>query len=156
MYKFIDRKSELDFLNKEYEKSESSLVILYGRRRIGKTSLMKEFAKNKDVIYYLATEESEKQNIEYFKLLVAREFRKRFIKIFKSRKLGITISNNSKWKIRFKKSNNYRWISIFRKDKYSISINISKNMGWNIKKRKCNGNTMWFFNKYDGSTNSKL
>lgn len=96
MYKFIDRKSELDFLNKEYEKSESSLVILYGRRRIGKTSLMKEFAKNKDVIYYLATEESEKQNIEYFKLLVAREFRKRFIKIFKSRKLGITISNNSK------------------------------------------------------------
>lgn len=76
MYKFIDRKSELDFLNKEYEKRESSLVILYGRRRIGKTSLMKEFAKNKDVIYYLATEEAERQNMDYFKMLVARKFKK--------------------------------------------------------------------------------
>lgn len=32
MEKFIDRKDELEFLNKEYEKNESSLIILYGRR----------------------------------------------------------------------------------------------------------------------------
>ena len=71
MEKFIDREKELEFLNKEYESQRSSLVILYGRRRIGKTSLIKEFSKSKDVIYFLATEEAEKQNLNIFKNLVA-------------------------------------------------------------------------------------
>ena len=71
MEKFIDREKELEFLNKEYESKRSSLVILYGRRRIGKTSLIKEFSKSKDVIYFLATEEAEKQNLNIFKNLVA-------------------------------------------------------------------------------------
>lgn len=71
MEKFIDREKELEFLNKEYESKRSSLVILYGRRRIGKTSLIKEFSKNKDIIYFLATEEAEKQNLNIFKNLVA-------------------------------------------------------------------------------------
>ncbi len=71
MEKFVDRINELEFLNKEYNKMESSLVILYGRRRIGKTSLIKEFGKNKDMIYFLATEESEIQNRNMFKNIVA-------------------------------------------------------------------------------------
>lgn len=73
MEKFIDRKKELDFLEKEYKSNKSSLIILYGRRRIGKTSLIKEFGKNKDMIYFLATEESEKQNIEAFKKIIAEK-----------------------------------------------------------------------------------
>lgn len=71
MEKFVDRINELEFLNKEYNKKESSLVILYGRRRIGKTSLIKEFGKNKDMIYFLATEEAEIQNRNMFKNVVA-------------------------------------------------------------------------------------
>lgn len=63
MQKFIDREKELEYLNSEYKKKESSLVVLYGRRRIGKTSLIKEFGKNKDMLYFLATEESEQQNL---------------------------------------------------------------------------------------------
>lgn len=70
MEKFIDRKKELEFLNKEYEKKESSLVILYGRR-IGKTSLIKQFGKDKDMMYFLATEESEIQNREMLKNVIA-------------------------------------------------------------------------------------
>lgn len=62
MEKFIDREEEMEFLNSEYNKKESSLVILYGRRRIGKTSLIKEFGKDKEMLYFLATEESETQN----------------------------------------------------------------------------------------------
>lgn len=73
MEKFIDRKKELDFLEKEYKSNKSSLIILYGRRRIGKTSLIKEFGKNKDMIYFLATEESEKQNIEAFQKIIAEK-----------------------------------------------------------------------------------
>ena len=63
MQKFIDREKELEYLNSEYKKKESSLIVLYGRRRIGKTSLIKEFGKDKDMIYFLATEESEQQNL---------------------------------------------------------------------------------------------
>ena len=75
MEKFVDREKELNFLNSEYEKKESSLVIIYGRRRIGKTSLIKEFKKNKDTIYFLATEESELQNIQLLKNIVAENLK---------------------------------------------------------------------------------
>ena len=75
MEKFVDREKELDFLNSEYAKKESSLVIIYGRRRIGKTSLIKEFEKNKDTIYFLSTEESELQNIQVFKNIVAENLK---------------------------------------------------------------------------------
>lgn len=80
MNKFVDRKKELDFLNSEYKKTESSFVILYGRRRIGKTALIKEFGKDKDMIYFLSTEESEKQNIKEFKNLVAENLKNELIK----------------------------------------------------------------------------
>ena len=71
MNKFVDRKNELEFLEQEYNKKESSLIILYGRRRIGKTALIKQFGKNKNIIYFLATEESETQNINMFKNVIA-------------------------------------------------------------------------------------
>ncbi|NLN49319.1 MAG: ATP-binding protein, partial [Clostridiales bacterium] len=57
--RFINRYNELDFLKREYNKNEASLIILYGRRRIGKTALATEFIKDKEALYYLATEESE-------------------------------------------------------------------------------------------------
>ncbi|MBN2793937.1 MAG: ATP-binding protein [Clostridia bacterium] len=67
MKKFVNRSEELDFLNEEYKKNTSSLIILYGRRRVGKTSLIKEFIKDKDAIYYLATEENLSINRSAFK-----------------------------------------------------------------------------------------
>lgn len=71
MKSFIDRSSEQAFLHHEYERSESSLVILYGRRRIGKTTLIAEFGREHNMIYFLATEESEAENRNQFKDLVA-------------------------------------------------------------------------------------
>jgi len=71
MRKFIDRENETEFLQSEYDRNSSSLVILYGRRRVGKTALASEFAKGKDALYFLATEESEAQNRSAFKDIVA-------------------------------------------------------------------------------------
>lgn len=69
---FIDRINELATLEKEYNSEKSSLVIIYGRRRIGKTSLIKEFlSKHNDNIYFLATEEKEEINLIHFKDLVS-------------------------------------------------------------------------------------
>ena len=71
MSKFINRYKEREFLNSEYERKGSSLVILYGRRRIGKTALTAEFGRNKNMLYFLASEESEKENMNQFRSLVA-------------------------------------------------------------------------------------
>ena len=46
----------------EYERDGSALVVLYGRRRVGKTTLISEFIKNKKALFFLASEESESQN----------------------------------------------------------------------------------------------
>ena len=53
--KFIGRKSELSTLNAEYDR-DSSFVVIYGRRRVGKTTLIKEFLKKKTAFYFLATD----------------------------------------------------------------------------------------------------
>lgn len=71
MSRFIDRNDEFAVLEKEYAASRSSLVILYGRRRVGKTALISEFIKNKHALYYLATEESEAQNKSSFREVAA-------------------------------------------------------------------------------------
>lgn len=63
---FIDRHDEMAVLEEEYRRSEASFVVLYGRRRVGKSELLKEFVKGKRVLYYLATEESEAENCSDF------------------------------------------------------------------------------------------
>ncbi len=68
---FVDRELELKTLEKQYAKKEASLVIVYGRRRVGKTTLLNEFAKDKNTIYFLATQESESINRNLFREKVA-------------------------------------------------------------------------------------
>ena len=67
MPKFIDRESEMRTLTSEYNRDGSALVILYGRRRVGKTTLISEFIKDKNALFFLASEESEAQNRNAFK-----------------------------------------------------------------------------------------
>jgi hypothetical protein len=68
---FIGRKNELAKLNEEYAK-DSSFVVVYGRRRVGKTTLIKEFLKGKTSFYFLATEEVEQQSMMRLAGVVAR------------------------------------------------------------------------------------
>ena len=69
--KFVNRKNELKILEEEYQREESSMVIIYGRRRVGKTELIRQFIKNRHAIYFLATEEAESMNREVFQEQVA-------------------------------------------------------------------------------------
>jgi len=71
MERFIDRIEEMDTLEQEYARQGSSLVIVYGRRRVGKTTLISEFIKDKNTLFFLASEESEAQNRNAFKEKVA-------------------------------------------------------------------------------------
>ena len=71
MKEFIDRESEMAALGREYAREAASLVILYGRRRVGKTTLITEFIKDKPALYFLATEESEAVNRSSFREMCA-------------------------------------------------------------------------------------
>jgi uncharacterized protein len=64
---FVDRESELQALNLAYDKPSFNFYPIYGRRRTGKTELIKQFIKDKPHIYFLATEGTEKENIKNFK-----------------------------------------------------------------------------------------
>ena len=68
---FIDREEELRFLEEQYASHEAALVVVYGRRRLGKTTLLERFLQEKPAIYFLASEEAERENLEEFKRLVA-------------------------------------------------------------------------------------
>lgn len=68
---FIGRKSELAALEKEYNRN-GGFVVVYGRRRVGKTTLIKEFLKNKNSFYFLATREIESQSMKRFAGIIAR------------------------------------------------------------------------------------
>ena len=53
---FVNRTNELKTLNSEFNKTTSRFTVIYGRRRVGKTTLIREFINNKKAIYYYATE----------------------------------------------------------------------------------------------------
>ena len=61
---FINRKEEIGFLDKEYRGRRSSLIVIYGRRRVGKTALVKRFASDKPHIYFLADTRGDYQNLK--------------------------------------------------------------------------------------------
>ena len=72
--KFIDRKEELAFLEKRYTKKGFEFFVIYGRRRIGKTELIKQFIKNKNYIYLVCDKGGTKRNIYRFKKQIAEYF----------------------------------------------------------------------------------
>ncbi len=61
---FHCRERELGDLNKRYSKDNFECIIVYGRRRVGKTSLINEFCKGKPTIFFSALNASSRENIE--------------------------------------------------------------------------------------------
>jgi len=68
---FVDRKSELKLLEDTYRQNRSSLVIVYGRRRIGKTELIKQFIKGKRHVYFLADTRTDKDNLQEIQKVIS-------------------------------------------------------------------------------------
>ncbi|PSN82326.1 ATPase [Candidatus Marsarchaeota G1 archaeon OSP_D] len=69
---FADRERELNALNQRISSQNFEFVVIYGRRRIGKTSLVLEALKDKQHVYYLATE--AKNNLAKFKQTAQAKF----------------------------------------------------------------------------------
>ena len=77
-------KSKLEEIQEYYEskeyKKDNSFVVLYGRRRVGKTTLIKEFIKDKKAFYFFADKQNENLQIERFKNQVSEYFKDEFLK----------------------------------------------------------------------------
>lgn len=63
---FIGREKELNALDKLYKSDKFEFIVIYGRRRVGKTELMNQFIGDKKSIYFMGVESNEKQNLENF------------------------------------------------------------------------------------------
>lgn len=61
---FFGRDRELIALDKLYNSDKFEFVVMYGRRRVGKTALINHFIDNKKSIYFTGVESNEKQNLE--------------------------------------------------------------------------------------------
>lgn len=60
---FVGRSRELNKLNALYNSNQFEFVVFYGRRRVGKTTLINEFTEQKKSIYYMAVEGTKKENL---------------------------------------------------------------------------------------------
>ena len=65
---FIGRKYELNLIKNQLKKEQAQLIIVYGRRRVGKTSLIKESIKRqKNILFFEGVEgEDSKYQINRF------------------------------------------------------------------------------------------
>ncbi len=62
--KFIDRERELSALEKCWKEKEAQLIVIYGKKRIGKTELIKQFIRRKPHVYFLAQRINEYENLK--------------------------------------------------------------------------------------------
>lgn len=61
--RFVDRVAELDFLEASWKRPSAQLLVVLGRRRIGKTALLRHFARRHKVVHYVATRLPEAQQL---------------------------------------------------------------------------------------------
>jgi len=61
---FVGRKAELDSLNKSYNRDSFQFPVIYGRRRVGKTTLINEFCRGRKTVYFVAVQSTAKENLE--------------------------------------------------------------------------------------------
>lgn len=94
---FIGREQDLNCLEENYQK-DSGFVVIYGRRRVGKTELIKQFIKGKNALYYLSMEEKEQDSLVRWTNAIA-EF---------TNQPEMANTNISRWEFLFKNFADYK------------------------------------------------
>jgi uncharacterized protein len=90
----IGRKREIQRLNKAYHSTEAEFIVLYGRRRVGKTFLIREYFSQKDCLFLHATgvqQGSMQTQLTHFAGVLAKSFTQ-----------GIEIQPPTSWEHAFK------------------------------------------------------
>jgi hypothetical protein len=76
---FINRERELKFLRESYGSNVSQFLIIYGKRRVGKTELVKQFFRNIPHVYFLADKAPEQQQLRLLSEKVGLLYRDDFL-----------------------------------------------------------------------------
>ena len=80
----LGRKEELNHLNELYKSNAFEFLVKYGRRRVGKTTILQEFAEHSNSIFFPAREKNDALNLEDFSKVVQYHFDHNFIASFSS------------------------------------------------------------------------
>ena len=80
----IGRTSELNQLEKMYESDRFEFLVMYGRRRVGKTTILQDFASRNDLIFFPCQEKNDALNLLDFSKTLQRYFDGSFIAPFMS------------------------------------------------------------------------
>lgn len=72
--KFVNREKELAFLEQEWKAKGAKLIILYGKRRVGKTELILQLIKDKKSLYFLGDKVPDNLQIKKFSQMVGGFF----------------------------------------------------------------------------------
>ncbi len=91
---FIGREKELSDLNQMYHEDKFQLFVLYGRRRVGKTTLLNEFCAGKESIFFSAAQSNAKLNLEKFSALVFAYYGETTLEPFSSWENALTYIND--------------------------------------------------------------
>ena len=63
---FIGRKNELSLLSARWQRENFECVVIYGRRRVGKTALIGRFCEDKPHIFFTGLESGIPENLQNF------------------------------------------------------------------------------------------
>ncbi|MEN3056114.1 MAG: ATP-binding protein, partial [Candidatus Methanosuratincola petrocarbonis] len=88
----MDREAELNFLERKYSEPGPQLLVIYGRRRVGKTSLIKKFLEGKQGFYLMCTKDSMRDNVNELKRRLAAMLGKEYLASIDARSIGDTLS----------------------------------------------------------------
>ncbi|MCL5961157.1 MAG: hypothetical protein M1358_17935 [Chloroflexi bacterium] len=75
---FLDRQKELAALERAWASDRAELVILYGRRRVGKSELLSRFLQDKPHVFYVGTRKVERDLLAEFTEQIYRLTREDF------------------------------------------------------------------------------
>ena len=128
---FKNRVTELKFLENLAREKKPKLVILYGRRRVGKTELLNEFTKRHQALYLLARQESEKEQLRKISEETANFFQDDFLKI--------------------NPFQNYDALFTYLAQK-EVPVYSPRTLGSKVQQKTSFDNSLWFFHYYDGIT----
>lgn len=112
---FINREKELAFLEGKWKEQRAQLIVLWGKRRIGKTELVKQFIKDKPHVYFLAESTSELEQLKRFSFAIGQFFKE---SLLETRGFG-------EWEesFRYVKEKNQRFVLVIDEFPYLIQSN---------------------------------
>ena len=71
---FIGREKELADLNALYDTDKFQMPVIYGRRRVGKSTLIRKFVEDKKAVLFTAIESTSDRNLELFSKSIYKSF----------------------------------------------------------------------------------